>query len=156
MPENPLRGQSLRAQLQSLVSRHPGIVGLTLAEMVAAGRYDGVSAKFATVGFRVVARRFTSEGARLFAFDEDVTPGEVATFLHREGMRLACVERLLAFGRDFPDIQRAHPVIGRTYDGQLTPFLTGDFSRRDLYVGVGQRRAYRPTCRFLAAPESAV
>lgn len=125
-------------------------------EMIAAGRYDGVSRWMGPwlekALLPIDPARFSAADVKLHHYGKRMSPRDLKVRLADQRRRLCPFEALLAFGCFWPEDQRKFPVIGRSYDG-LTPYLTGDEHGRQLYLGLHTPKGgYRETCHFLSVP----
>ena len=87
----------------------------TLAEMVAAGKYDWISEDMVEQNFSI--RRPTERPVSiveivLVHINKQVGLKKVLRHLDRRGLRPATIEELLAIGEHFPNLQRQFPIVG--------------------------------------------
>ena len=132
---------------------------ITLADMLAAGHYDGdVNPDISEKNFPVNPALFTTVGSKLFHFNRDIGSDEAIRLMDKDGYRSGTIEELLALGASQPELQRQFPIValGSVWqrDGRRNvPFLDGSDAKRDLDLhwidGVWSVR-----CRFLAVRKS--
>ena len=129
--------------------------GMGLAEMIAAGQYDWKNSDINTDNFPVTGEGVVETKLELVHLDKVASTDEVEAYLEENGLRLATIEELLAFGATYPDVQREFPVIalGSSWvsrDGHRhVPYLDGYGTER----GLGLDWLDDPwdvVCRFLA------
>ncbi|MBI2097936.1 MAG: hypothetical protein HYT46_03330 [Candidatus Vogelbacteria bacterium] len=83
----------------------------TLAEMIAAGRYDSVNSSITAEHFPVTGRGQQAVEVELFHFGRVMSSEQVMAELDRVGYRPTRIEELLALGAARPDLQRQFPII---------------------------------------------
>lgn len=90
--------------------------GLSLAAMIAAGKYDRVNLEITAERFPVVGSGVVVYETKLFYINSIVSSDEVDGLIRR--VDPACPwgpsrhEHTLAFGAAYPELQRKHPIIG--------------------------------------------
>lgn len=84
---------------------------MTIAQMLAAGRYDYVSPNISDKNFLVNAELFTTEKTKLFHFNCSVATEQIEAAIKKEGYEPAAIEQLLAFGLENPEEQRKYPIV---------------------------------------------
>jgi hypothetical protein len=132
--------------------------GLTLAEMIMAGKYDWTSSNITPEHFPIQGEGRVERELTFVHFNKVMTTDEVLAELDRRGLRPGGgkIEELLALGAKFPDLQRQFPIvaIGSSFVGG------GGFrSFACLYWLGGERHLglayvvddWSEGCRFLAA-----
>ncbi len=100
--------EALRGKLADLIV---GTAARTLAQMVAAGRYDWANSDINEKNFKVSAERFTADGLEAIHFGKVMTTAQVEINLDRRGLRSAWIEELLAYGAENPEEQRKFPIV---------------------------------------------
>ena len=147
----------------------------TLAEMIAAGRFDWKNDNIDEENFPLVRpsagptgpdlgpyRTAASNGqsetrVELTHYGKLMTTKQIKTDLDRRGLRPATLAELLALGEKYPDLQRKFQIValGSAWVGPLgapyVPFLYGGSGRRELSLGwAGPAREWSDHYRFLA------
>lgn len=84
----------------------------TLADMLAAGRYDKVNSNITGSNFPVRPALFTTEGSKLFRFKRGMTMAQVEAAIRAEGCEPDPIEKLLAYGAAHPEEQRKYLIVG--------------------------------------------
>ncbi len=108
----------------------------TLEQMIAAGRYDWPNSEIMAKRFFVkeVGKIFLK--AELVHFNRNISSGGVVFELRKMGKRPATIEELLAFGAQYPEIQREFPVVALGSSawicGHFVTYLYGDGFKRCL------------------------
>ena len=85
--------------------------GKSLAEIIAAGRYDLVNDHISTERFSLTGTGVATCEARLFRFGPAVSSETAAEAIEKEGWQLGKIEHLLAFGAGYPEEQRKFTII---------------------------------------------
>ena len=128
--------------------------GLTLEEMIAAGRYywknDDITAKH----FPVKGEGTKEVVTKLIHFNKYMESDDVLRELDQRGLRPATIEELLAFGAKYPELQRQFPIVAlgsvwRRLGYRHVPYLWGHAFERNLYLFWFESR-WRGPFRFLA------
>lgn len=126
---------------------------LTLAEMIAAGRYDWTNSDITAKRFPIVGLGTALVEHKLFHFDRTVSSDEAERLIVAGGYQPAKIEHLLAFGAAYPEEQRKYPIIAlgsvaNVRGARLVSCLYRDGSGRDLYLGWRDVEWFG-RCRFL-------
>ncbi len=127
---------------------------MTLAEMIASGRYDWKNDDITTERFPVKGKGKVETTVELIHLNRVIATDEVKKEIDKMGMRPATMEELLAFGATFPEVQRRFPIIALGSVSQLgdfrdVPFLDVDDSERGLSLDWSDDE-WGERCRFLA------
>ena len=134
--------------------------GLTLEQMIAAGKYDWGCDD-------ITAKRFSIEGvgtgefeAKLFHFDRYIPSDHAKSLIEEAGYEPAKIEHLLAFGAAYPDEQWKYPIVALGSVGEIAgfgfrfvPCLCGFRFRRDLSMDWWSG-GWDSNCRFLVVRRS--
>lgn len=86
--------------------------GLSLAEMIAAGKYDRVDSGITVANFPVNEEGKTDVEVQLVHFGCEMTSGDVIHALGEQDLRPDTPVELLALGAKYPDVQRGVPDRG--------------------------------------------
>lgn len=85
--------------------------GLSLEQMIAAGKYDWSYSE-------ITAKRFPLKGIgkvelepKLFYFGREMSSDDVIAEMDKEGFRPCTIEELLAIGEQHPELQRKFPLV---------------------------------------------
>jgi len=131
--------------------------GKTLAEMIQLGKYDWVSHDITDKHFPIQGAGTQEVELVLVHLNRDVTIKEALAHLDSNGLKVAGIEHLLAFGATYPEIQKEFPVValGSAWvddDGDRRyPFLRFVGGGRGLGLSWdGDDNPWRAYCRFLA------
>jgi hypothetical protein len=131
----------------------------TLAEMIRAGKYVWINDNITVDHFPVSVEVTREFEAKLFKFDESVSPqttvGTMTKVGAGDGWELAKIEHLLAFGEKFPDEQRQYPIVGlgsisEVFGSRQVPCLDHRNSERILDLAWWVDEGWFAVCRFLA------
>lgn len=112
--------------------------GMTLAEMIAAGRYDSQNSDINTQNFPITGEGQVDRELHLVHPNKVASTEEVLAKLDRLGLRPAKIEELLAFGAKYPNLQKKFPVVtlGSVWQhpsgGRHVAYLAGWYGERDL------------------------
>ena len=129
--------------------------GMSLADMIAAGRYDWTNSDITAKHFPVKGEGKAEVEIQLVHFDRVMGSDDVIRELDKMGLRPAAIEELLAFGAKYPDVQREFPIVAlksvwrSAFGYRYVACLSGDGSGRDLHLrwfGFG----WSEFCRFAA------
>lgn len=128
--------------------------GLTLEEMVAAGRYDRKNTDITAGHFPLVRSGAMDVGIVLVHFNRYITSDEALRELDKMGFRPAKLEELLAFGARFREVQREFPIMAlgsvwRHFGPRRVPCLWGSSGRRRLSL-LWFGHVWDESCRFAA------
>ncbi len=139
-----------------------------ISELLEQGKYDRVSDGLTDKNFPVeeicpACGNKAHNGTERLALhvmnlnlEKDVSTEQAEAELHKQGLRACCARELLAFGIQYPDIQKHFPILALrsslNCNGQLfAPYLLGDAesNRRDVGLGLDEC-GWSPSFRFLA------
>ncbi|MDO8676302.1 MAG: hypothetical protein Q7K16_01475 [Candidatus Azambacteria bacterium] len=130
--------------------------GLSLEEMIAAGKYDWRNDDITAKHFPMKGEGVVDIDIQLVHFDRVMdSSDEVIRELDKMGLRPIKIEELLAFGAKCPEIQRQFPVVAlgsvwrHAHRYRLVPYLHGSGFGRHLSLHVFERRWHEPF-RFAA------
>lgn len=129
---------------------------LSLAAMIAAGKYDWANEDIAQRNFPLRGEGKVEVGLRLVHLDREMSTEAVLAELDQRGLRPATLAELLAFGAKYPEEQRKYPIValGSVWacprGGRFVPCLYRDGSERDLRLRYDDD-VWRESYRFLAA-----
>lgn len=111
----------LHDELARLLRRQAQLVGFyakltvnydqSLAEMIAAGKYDWVNGDITQKNFPVKGKGQVELPLELVHFGRLVGSDEVLAECERRGLRAATLPELLALGAAYPDPQRQFPIV---------------------------------------------
>lgn len=87
-------------------------LGLSLAEMITAGRYDWANGDITHDRFPIVGDGETRYETRLFHFGRFISSEDAMRAIEVEGWEAAKIEHLLAFGAKYREEQRKYPIVG--------------------------------------------
>ncbi len=109
----------------------------TMEQMISAGRYDWFNNDITTKRFPVKGEGKVSRKAELIRFNRSISSDGVIAELDKMGKRPATIEELLAFGAQYPEIQREFPVVALGSSAEVSGLrcvacLYGDGSERYL------------------------
>ncbi|KKU85161.1 MAG: hypothetical protein UY15_C0040G0007 [Parcubacteria group bacterium GW2011_GWA2_47_9] len=129
--------------------------GQTLAQMIAAGKYNRVNSDITNANFPIIGSGKKNVAVELVHFNRSIESNEAIRELDRMGMRPATIEELLAFGAKYPEVQREFPILAlgsvwryRSSDRYI-PCLYRVGSERYLDLGwIGS--GWHGICRFAA------
>jgi hypothetical protein len=85
---------------------------LPLAEAINAGNYQGVHSSITRENFPATRRGPAQVEILLVRYDRRMTSEEVLGEMAREGLRAAELPEFLAFGAEYPEVQRRFSVVG--------------------------------------------
>ena len=113
--------------------------GLTLADMIAAGRYDWTNSDITAKRFPLNGGGKVDVAVELVHFDRSISSDDAIAEMRRRGLRPATLAELLAYGAKFPEEQCKFPIVAlgsvTAVDGyRFVPYLCGVGSKRDLYL----------------------
>ena len=139
--------------------------GLSLEQMIAAGRYDWKNDEITAKRFPIVGKGIVEFEARYFHFNRNISSEEAERLFCSEPIVLdptitfnfwepAKIEHVLSHGATFPKKQLKFPIIGLgsvawVDDRRNMPGLYKDGSKRNLYLYLFDS-VRSPVCRFLA------
>lgn len=127
---------------------------LSLADMIALGRYDLVNGDITAKRFQIVGSGVATFPHKLFHFDSGVSSEEAARRIIADGWQPGKIEHILAYGTANLDDQRKFQIVALGTEALVgvvrhVAYLDGGGSERCLYLGwVGD--GWRRRCRFLA------
>lgn len=133
--------------------------GKTLAEMVAAGKYDWVDSDITAEHFPVQGEGKKEKEVAFFHFNRTITSDQVISEMDKAGYRPATIEELLVIGASQPELQRQFPIVAigsvlRLSCGlRRVPCLDWDGLERDLDFH-WFKNDWRDACRFVALRKS--
>jgi hypothetical protein len=112
---------------------------MSLEAMIAAGHYDWVNDNITSSRFPLKGDGRKDLAAEVIHFNRDISSDNAVADLNRMGLRPGTIEELLAFGAEFPEMQRQFPIIALgsscKVDGvRRVASLGGGGSRRSLYL----------------------
>jgi len=84
---------------------------LSLAEMIAAGKYDFTNEDITARRFPITGKGKVNINFILKHFGEDLSTRYALEELDNADLRPATIEELLAFGAKYPDEQRKYPIV---------------------------------------------
>jgi hypothetical protein len=127
--------------------------GRSVEEGVKAGRYDLVNPHITSHNFPTKRKGVVEIRVELVHFDIYISTDEVLHEFNWMGYRPADLRELLAFGENYPEVQRKFPVVAlgsvwRRWDGHRVPYLLGCGSLR--YLGLGTDYSWFRLYRFAA------
>lgn len=140
--------------------RYPIIINYdeSLDEMIKAGLYDHVSDNITTDNFPITGSGMVEQEAVLVHPDRYVSTEGAEQEIGKRGLRPARLEELLAFGAEWPEVQRKFPVValGSSWvhsdsQGNVASLVGGSSGRAIVldWCGIG----WHEFCRFLAVPK---
>ena len=128
----------------------------SLAQMIAAGRYDYANSDITSGNFPTTANDGKQEVVvELAHFGRDMESDAVLKKFEARGLRAATLPELLAFGATYPEKQREFPIValGSVWQGRGggrdVPCLDGGGSGRELDLDWDGHRWFG-SCRFAA------
>ena len=122
---------------------------------IAAGKYDWKNNDITSKNFPTTRAGVAELEIQLVHFNREISSDEAIGELDKMGLRPAELHELLAFGENYPDVQREFPVIALgsgwrdSYGFRCVPYLDRSGSWRDLdllWLGSG----CHGYCRFAA------
>lgn len=99
-------GQAARNSFKVVVD-----YGLSLADMIAAGKYDFANSDINADNFPIQGSGQQDVVVELVHFGRDIESNDVLRELDTRGLRPAILPELLAFGTAYPEKQREFPII---------------------------------------------
>lgn len=126
--------------------------GRGVEDGVKAGRYDWVNSDVNSRNFPTKRKGTTEVGVELIPFNRYILTDEALSELDRMGFRPAEIHELLAFGEEYPEVQREFPIaaLGSVWQDphgrRYVPYLGRRSSERYLrlgWVGLGWDGLYR-------------
>ncbi|NCO05162.1 MAG: hypothetical protein GW939_03370 [Candidatus Magasanikbacteria bacterium] len=129
--------------------------GMTVEQMVEAGRYDWKNSDVSSRNFQVKGEGLVEVNLELVHLNKVASTSEAKAYLDANGLRAATIEELLAFGATFPDVQREFPIVALgsswvdRYGDRDVPCLDRRRSKRRLDLYWHDYR-WDGFCRFLA------
>lgn len=131
--------------------------GRTLAEMIAAGHYDWVNDDITKDHFPVTGSGQVELQPVLVHLDRYAYTREVEAEMERRGLRAGTHQELLAFGKQYPELQREFPIVGlgsawvNPHGNRHVVYLWGAVDRRRLNLYWDDPGSqWDSRCRFLA------
>lgn len=127
---------------------------LSLAEMIAVGRYDWTNNDITANRFPISGNDKTDIVVELVHFDRTISTGDAVDEMRLRGLRPAALAELLAYGATFPEDQRKFPIVALGTEALVDGVrdvagLAGRGSERRLHLDwVGGD--WDGSCRFLA------
>lgn len=128
----------------------------SLAEMIAAGKYDWINPDITADNFPISGNDQVEVNLELIHFNRTMESDDVLKELDKAGLRPATIAELLAFGIKYPEKQREFPVValgsiwqGRGGDRDV-PGLWSLSDVRSLSLSWFESR-WDEDCRFAAA-----
>lgn len=130
---------------------------LTLDQMIAVGEYDYANPDINSKHLPVKGEGKLELKLQLIHFDRNISSDDAERELDKLGLRPANLEELLAFGAQYPDLQKQFPIVAlkavaSVHGGRDVACLdfVGSERRLDLYW---RGRGWLARCRFLALPK---
>lgn len=98
---------------------------LTLAKMIALGRYQSVDSDILPLNFPVIGSGKKEVGLEIFPFDCRISSVDVVKEMRAADREPARIEHLLAFGAGYPEIQKQFPIsaLGSVWKLSLNLFM---------------------------------
>ncbi|MCX6786409.1 MAG: hypothetical protein NTU85_01140 [Candidatus Kaiserbacteria bacterium] len=136
----------------------------SLAEMIAAGRYDWTNDDITAKRFPITGEGLVEFEARYFHFDRNISSEDAVKKIEQTDKEnpwmSAKIEHLLAFGEKFPEEQRKFPIVALgsvagVRGDRGVPCLGRDGSRRGLGLHWWSND-WGSGCRFLAVRKVSV
>lgn len=130
--------------------------GMSLADMIWAGKYDWVNSDITSEHFPITGSGKIEGDLVLVHLNRSASTDEVRKELESRGLRPATIAELLAFGVKYPNKQREFPIIalGSVWQRPVgrchVAGLGGSASRRDLRL-YWCEDGWDGGCRFLAS-----
>lgn len=116
--------------------------GLSLADMIAAGRYDWTNSNITAVHFPFTGEGKVEMAIELVHFGRVIEDGdEGLRELDKMGLRAATLPELLAFGIRYPDVQQQFPIVAL---GSVWQHRYGDRHVPALWEHARERHLARP------------
>lgn len=84
---------------------------MSLADMIAAGKYDWVNSDIMAKNFPIEREVGANVPMRLFHFDKKMSTDTVKAEMDKEGWKPAKIWHLLFFGAKYPDLQKEFPIV---------------------------------------------
>ena len=131
----------------------------SLAQMIAAGKYDWVNDDITEKHFPMKGNGKVELNLELAHFNKYISSDDAIAELKKRGLRPATLWELLAFGAKFPETQREFPIVAlgsvwRDLDGDRNvPYLWGHADERSLGL-CWYDHDWSDNYRFLASRES--
>jgi hypothetical protein len=128
----------------------------TLADMIAAGKYDWVNSDITQEHFPVKGEGKVESELVLVHLNRTASTEEVLKELDNRGLQPATIAELLAFGAKYPDKQKEFPIIALgsvwqpPHGHRLVAYLHEHASDRHLYL-FWYERGWPGSSRFLAS-----
>lgn len=85
---------------------------LSLAQMIAAGRYDWVNSDITSERFPIVGTGTVALDGQLEHYGRNVSSEAVLSDMDQKGLRPATMPELLVFGVKYPEKQLGFPIVG--------------------------------------------
>ncbi len=125
----------------------------TLEQMISVGNYDWSHNDIRAKYFFVKGEGRVSCKVKLVHFNRRIYLEEAISELGKANKRPANIEELLAFGAQYPEIQRQFPVLAIGSSAEINgdrgvAYLCGKSSERNLYLDLWVADQH-PICRFL-------
>ncbi len=95
----------------------------TLEQMIVVGRYDWFNSKITAEHFPIKGEGKISRKVEIIKLNWNMCSDEVIAELDKIGKRPAAIEDLLAFGAQYPDIQRQFPVVALGSSAEVSNYL---------------------------------
>ncbi len=128
---------------------------LSLLEMVAAGKYDYANENIVAKNFPISGTGTVREEVILVHFDRFIESEDAIREMGEIGLEPCPIEDLLAFGAQYPNVQREFPIVClgsswvNLYGDRSVQFLSHRDRGRALYLD-WFGRGWDAPCRFLA------
>lgn len=112
--------------------------GKSVEELVRAGRYDYANSDVTAKNFPPQGKGTAQLDAVLVHLNRYVESEEVLAELEKVGLRAGTLQELLAFGVQYPNVQREYPIVALgsvwrdPYGDRYVPYLWGRGSERHL------------------------
>lgn len=147
---------ALLPTVQSIGPTYPVTVNydLSLAEMIAAGKYDWKNDDITAKHFPMKGEDTKEVVTELVHFNQYMESGDVLRDLDKRSLRPATIEDLLSFGAKYSELQRQFPIVAlgsiwQHLDYRYVPFLWSFSDERYLSLGWFEGR-WGDDSRFLA------
>jgi hypothetical protein len=127
--------------------------GISLSDMIYAGKYDWVDENITEEHFAVHAIGHTIHQVAIVHYGQDLRSKDVSDHAIMQGFRPSNLKVLLAIGAQCPELQREFPIIGlgtvwAPYNQLgLVPFLIQHVTRRDVSLAT-YNFLWHKECRF--------
>ena len=127
----------------------------SVEDAVKAGHYDWVDQNINSHNFSTTQKGSRRVEMKLIHFGRAISSQEALKEIDRMGYRPAELHEILAFGREYPEVQRKFPIIGLASvwrdvrDDARVPYLDRNGSKRNLNLN-WLENDWNEICRFAA------